>query len=270
MKIAALQMTSGSVVSANLEQAEKLIAQACEAGADLVLLPENFSFFAKNDRDYMTVAEAFSVGEVQQFLQAQALKHNCFIVGPMALKDDDCSKVKSALLVYNRQGEVVARYDKIHLFDVTVPQSDEMYQESDIFAAGDKVVVVETELGRLGLCVCYDVRFPELFRLMLKQDVDIILVPSAFTKLTGQAHWETLLKARAIENLSFVVAANQNGFHVNGRETYGHSLIVDPWGNVLERLENGPGVVISEINQEQQKTLREQFPVLEHRKISFK
>jgi len=170
--------------------------------------------------------------------------------------------------MFNAKGERVARYDKIHLFDVEVPNSDERYQESDVFEAGDSITVVDTEFGRIGLCVCFDIRFPEIFRLMLDQGVEIILVPSAFYKLTGQAHWDVLLKARAIENLAFVAAANQGGFHVNGRETYGHSMIIDPWGTCLDSLDSGPGVIIAEINQQQQQKIRQQFPVLKHRKIT--
>lgn len=267
-KIAAIQMTSGSVVSANLEQAATLIQQAKESGAGLVLLPENFAFFAKHEDQYVSSAEPFGEGEIQQFLQQQAKDHGIYLVGgSVPIKASNGTRARAAVLVFNPLGECVGRYDKVHLFDVTVPSSDEKYQESDFFEPGDSVVVLETEIGRLGLCVCYDLRFPEMFRLMQKQGVEIILVPSAFTKLTGQAHWQALLQARAIENLSFVVAADQCGFHVNGRETYGHSMAIDPWGNVLDVLPSGAGVVLADINLTQQVTLRQQFPVLNHRKF---
>ncbi len=270
MKIAALQMTSGSIVSANCQQAEKLIAEACEKGAELILLPENFAFFAKIDTEYLEQAELQGEGEIQLFLKQQALKYHVFIVAGVVLKSNSSSKVREAVLMFNPQGENIARYDKIHLFDVEVPNSDERYQESDVFEAGDSITVVDTVFGRFGLSVCFDIRFPEMFRLMLDKGVEIILVPSAFYKLTGQAHWDVLLKARAIENLSFVVAANQGGFHVNGRETYGHSMIVDPWGTVLDSVVSGPGVVIAELNFEQQSKIRQQFPVIKQRKIECK
>ncbi len=267
MKIAVLQMTSGSIISANCQQAENLISEACSKGADLVLLPENFAFFGKEDNEYLVQSETLGQGDIQLFLKQQAIKNNCYVVAGMAIKSDNSEKVREAVLMFNPQGEQVARYDKVHLFDVTVPNSDEKYQESDVFEPGESVTVVETDLGRIGLCVCFDLRFPELFRLMSDMGVDIILVPSAFTKLTGQAHWATLIKARAIENLSFVVAANQGGFHVNGRETYGHSMIVDPWGSILDCIKSGPGVAIADINLDQQNKIREQFPVLKQRKI---
>ncbi len=270
MKIAAIQMTSGSNVSANCQQAEKLINDACAQGAELVLLPENFAFFAKVDTEYLEQAEQHGVGTIQDFLQQQALKHQIYIVAGIVLKGENAHKAREAVLMFNPQGDNIARYDKIHLFDVEVPDSNERYQESDVFEAGNRITVVDTEFGRIGLCVCFDIRFPEIFRLMLDQGVDIILVPSAFYKLTGQAHWDVLLKARAIENLAFVVAANQGGFHVNGRETYGHSMIVDPWGTTLDAIEAGPGLVIAELNFVQQSKIRQQFPVIKQRKIACK
>ena len=270
MKIAALQMTSGSIISANLQQAEKLISDACAQGAELVVLPENFAFFGKEDKEYIDHAEILGSGDIQLFLKQQAIKNNCYVVAAMAIKSESSYKVRESVLMFNPKGEHVARYDKVHLFDVTVPNSNEKYQESEIFEPGDSVTVVDTDIGRIGLCVCFDLRFPELFRLMSEMGVDIILVPSAFTKLTGQAHWDVLLKARAIENLSFVVASNQGGFHVNGRETYGHSMVVDPWGSVLDCIDSGPGIAIAEINLDQQTKIREQFPVLELRKIKCK
>jgi nitrilase len=267
MKIATLQMTSGSIVSANLQQARTLISEACAQGANLMVLPENFAFFAKQDSEYLEQAETLGQGEIQQFLKQQAINHQCHIVAGVVLKSSNSPKVKESVLMFNPKGEQIARYNKMHLFDVTVPGSDEKYQESDVFEPGNNITVIETALGRIGLCVCFDLRFPELFRLMLEKGVDIILIPSAFTKLTGQAHWEILLKARAIENLSFIAAANQSGFHVNGRETYGHSMIIDPWGNTLDCIKSGAGIALADINLKQQAKTRQQFPVLEHRKI---
>lgn len=270
IKIAALQMTSGSIVSANIQQAEQLITDSCAKGANLVLLPENFAYFAKEDKDYLEQAETLGEGEIQDFMQNQAIKNQCYIAGGIALKSPNSAKATESVLLFNPKGEQLAHYDKIHLFDVAVPNSEEKYQESEVFEAGDQITVVDTELGRIGICVCFDLRFPEMFRLMLDKGVNIILVPSAFYKLTGQAHWEVLIKARAIENLVFMVAANQGGFHINGRETYGHSMIVDPWGTTLDSVESGPGVAIADINIEQQIKIREQFPVLQHRKITCK
>ncbi len=271
MKVSAIQMTSGSNIDANLAQAENLISEACTQGAKLILLPENFAFFAKTDDQYIKHAEVEGEGHIQHFLKQQAKRNNCYIVGgTIALKGTNASKVFAAVLMIDPEGQQIARYNKVHLFDVTVPDSDERYQESDVFEAGDASIVVETPIGRIGLCVCYDLRFPEMFRSMLEKGIDIIVVPSAFTKLTGQAHWEILLRARAIENLAFIIASNQGGFHINGRETYGHSMIVDPWGTPLGNLESGPGVITVDINLQQQAKIRQQFPVLEHRKLECK
>ena len=168
--------------------------------------------------------------------------------GTIPIASDDVGQVYSACLMYNDQGKMVARYDKIHLFDVTIEASNESYTESQTTVPGEEVVVVDTPFGKLGLAVCYDLRFPELFRAMADVGMEVCVLPSAFTSLTGKAHWESLLRARAIENLSFVIAAGQGGYHVNGRETHGDSMIVDPWGVVLNRLPHGTGVVVSEIN----------------------
>jgi nitrilase len=179
------------------------------------------------------------------------------------------NKVRPACLLYDPEGKCIFRYDKIHLFDVTVDEdSEESYQESSTLEAGDEIVVAETPLGNIGMSICYDLRFPELYRAMHKDDVNIITVPSAFTATTGETHWDSLLRARAIENLCYVIASNQGGQHINDRETWGHSMIIDPWGEILDCVEKGPGFAIADIDLEKQKTLRRNFPCLEHRQLN--
>jgi predicted amidohydrolase len=268
-KIAAIQMASGPNVRANLESAKRLIEQAIESGAELVVLPENFAIMGLSESDKVGVSEADGEGPIQDFLARQASTNGIWLVGgTVPIRSPDPSKVYAASLLYNDRGERVARYDKIHLFDVHLMDSNESYNESETTLKGNDVVVVDTPFGRLGLAVCYDLRFPELFRSMLDQGVEIICLPSAFTALTGSAHWESLIRARAIENLSYVIAAAQGGYHVNGRETHGHSMIVDPWGNILNQLKSGSGVVIAELDQERLARIRRSFPVIEHRQLS--
>lgn len=267
-KIAAIQMASGPNVNANLIEAERLIADAVSAGARLIVLPENFAFTGKSETDKLAIAEPDGSGPIQSFLSQQAIKHKIWLVGgTIPIKGSDEDHVRAASIVFNAEGEVVARYDKIHLFDVHIDASNENYNESAAIEPGDKVTVVETPYGRLGLAICYDLRFPELFRRMLDAGVDIIAVPSAFTAATGKAHWEILVRARAIENLCFVVAADQGGYHVSGRETFGDSMIVDPWGQVLDRLPSGSGYIIANLDIEQVRQVRKTFPVVEHRRI---
>jgi nitrilase len=261
-------MASGPNVNANLIEAGRLIGMAAESGAQLVVLPENFAIMGMSETDKVKVREADGKGPIQDFLAEQARKHGLWIVGgTIPLVADDANKVRGTCLLIDDQGQRVARYDKVHLFDVVLPDSDENYVESETIESGEHVVVVETPFGRLGLAVCYDLRFPGIFRRMLDKGVEIIALPSAFTAMTGKAHWEVLLRARAIENLCYVVAAAQGGYHVNGRETYGDSMIVDPWGMVMDRLPNGSGFVIAETNPAYQESVRRNFPVLEHRKI---
>lgn len=223
------------------------------------------------ETDKVAIGEVYKEGLIQNFLSEQAAKHGIWLVGgTVPIQSRDAKKVYAACLLFNDAGEVVARYDKIHLFDVTLAESGESYTESETIACGDDIVVTETPFGRLGLAICYDLRFPEIFRAMSDSGVDIIALPSSFTSLTGKAHWETLIRARAIENLSYVVAAAQGGYHVNGRETHGDSMIVDPWGMVLNRLPHGTGVVISEIDVGKLKKTRKLFPALEHRRLNCK
>jgi len=270
-KVAAIQMASGPNVQANLDEAEKFIKIAVKQGAELIVLPENFAIMGMSEMDKVGVAEKYGQGLIQDFLSTQASTHGIWLVGgTVPIQSDEANKVYATCLLFNDSGEVAARYDKIHLFDVTLEESDESYTESETTTSGDEVVVADTPFGRLGLAICYDLRFPEVFRAMADAGVEICALPSAFTSLTGKAHWETLIRARAIENLSYMVAAAQGGYHVNGRETHGDSMIVDPWGMVLNRLPHGTGVVISEIDISKLQKTRQLFPALQHRRLNCK
>lgn len=270
-KAAAIQMASGPNVQANLDEAEKLINTAVQQDAELIVLPENFAIMGMSDMDKVGVAEQSGSGLIQSFLSEQAAKHGIWLVGgTIPIQSEETGKVYAACLLHNDSGEMVARYDKIHLFDVTLEANNESYTESETITPGDEVVVTDTPFGRLGLAVCYDLRFPELFRAMADVGMELCVLPSAFTSLTGNAHWEALLRARAIENLCFMVAAGQGGYHVNGRETHGDSMIVDPWGVVLNRLPHGTGVVVSEIDLDKLERTRELFPALQHKRLDCK
>ena len=265
--VAAVQMASGPQVGANLAETARLISKAAEAGAKLIVLPENFAIMPMKDADRLSVMEREGSGPIQDFLCSQAREHKVWLVGGTIPLVATCAdKVRAACLLFNDQGERVARYDKIHMFDVTLENGEE-YTESRSMEAGEAVVVADTPCGKLGLAVCYDLRFPELFRRMLNAGVELIAVPSAFTEMTGKAHWETLVRARAIENLAFVIAPDQGGYHRNGRETHGDTMIVSPWGEVLDRLARGSGVVLAEYDRRQQQTLRMSLPSIEHRKF---
>jgi deaminated glutathione amidase len=266
MKVAAIQMTSGPDVAANLEQAGGLLEEAAARGARLAALPENFSFMGLKDADKRAAAERDGDGPAQEFLAATARRLRLWIVGgtvPLAAGAD--GRVAAACLVYDSDGVRVARYDKIHLFDVDLPGRAEAYRESAHVAPGARAALLDTPAGRLGLSVCYDVRFPELYRHLSAGGAQLFSVPSAFTSPTGRAHWETLLRARAIENLCYVLAPAQSGFHASGRETYGDSMIVDYWGRVLQRLPRGRGCTVADIDLAAQASVRESFPALAHR-----
>jgi len=268
MQVAAIQMTSGPDVAANLAQARELLEQAAARGAKLAALPENFSFIGLKDGDKRAVAEAEGAGPVQEFLAATARALRLWIVGgTVPLKAGADGRVAAASLVYSSDGERVGRYDKIHLFDVDLPGRSERYRESAHVAPGSAPVVIDTPVGRLGLSVCYDVRFPELYRHLSAAGAQLLAVPSAFTSPTGRAHWETLLRARAIENLCYVVAPAQSGFHPGGRETYGDSMIVDYWGRILQRVPRGRGCALADIDTAAQASVRESFPALAHRAL---
>ena len=267
-KVAAIQMASGPNVKANLAEAEKLIKIAVQQEAELVVLPENFAIMGMDETDKVKIAEDVGSGLLNDYLKEQAVKHNIWLVGgTIPIRSSESGKVFAACLLINPQGELVTRYDKIHLFDVTIEASNESYTESETITPGDKIVVVDTPFGRLGLAVCYDLRFPELFRAMIDLDMEICALPSAFTSLTGRAHWESLLRSRAIENLSYMIAADQGGYHVGGRETYGDSMIVDPWGRVLNRLPHGTGVVVADIDVAKLEHTRKMFPALGHKRF---
>ena len=267
-KCAAIQMASSPSVRSNLLEAEKLISEAAKAGAKLVALPENFALMGETEFDKIKIKEQDGVGPIQDFLSRVANKYSVWVVGgTIPLQTDDANKIIAACMVYNDQGEPVARYDKIHLFDVSVPDTDEEYRESDTIAKGDTELVVDSPFGKLGIAVCYDLRFPEMFRDMVAQGMQVLIIPSAFTAETGAAHWELLIRARAVENLCYVIAPNQGGFHLNGRKTFGNSMIVDPWGVVLDCYKTGGGFVIADIDIDRLHKVRASFPALEHRRI---
>tara|TARA_B100000686_G_scaffold355223_1_gene471288 strand:+ start:2876 stop:3733 length:858 start_codon:yes stop_codon:yes gene_type:complete len=263
--MAAIQMTAGAEVSANLEEAKRLINLAVTKGAKLVVLPEYFCIMGMKDVDKVLVQEEEGSGPIQEFLSETAKLYAIWLVGSVPLVSTQPDKMRNSCLVYDDSGKQVARYDKIHLFNFNF--KEEHYAESKTIEAGNKVVTIESPFGRIGLSICYDIRFPELYRSM--GEVDIILAPSAFTLTTGKAHWETLIRARAIENLAYVISPAQSGCHVNGRNTYGGSMIVDPWGVVIDHLPEGPGVVLADVNHNHQKNLRNILPALKHRTLHF-
>jgi nitrilase len=263
-KVAALQMVSGADVAANLAQAEQLIKRAVAKGAQLLVLPENFALFAENKLVEIGQQEATDSGPIQQFLAQQAKHYHIWLVGgslPTVANCQQPGRVRSAAILYNPQGLAVAHYDKLHLFDVQVSDNQGCYQESATIEPGDQSVVAATPYGRLGLAICYDLRFPELFRLLLHQGAEIVALPSAFTAVTGKAHWDTLLRARAIENGCYIIAANQGGQHSITRTTYGGSQIIDPWGTVLARSQQGPEVVLAGIDLAYLAQVRQQMPI---------
>ncbi len=267
MKAAAVQMTSGRDVARNLEEARALVARAAAEGASLVVLPENFSFLGAEDAERVAAAERPGEGPAQAFLEESARTHGIWLVGGTVPVRDRNERAVSRSMLYGPDGRCAAHYDKIHLFDVAIPEREsESYRESATTAPGREVVAVETPLGRIGMTVCYDLRFPALFHRLGVLGMDILVLPAAFTVPTGEAHWRPLLTARAIESLVYVVAAGQWGEHAGGRRTYGHSLIVGPWGRVLAELPEGPGVVSAELDMIELKRIRSKFPVLQHRR----
>ncbi len=268
-KIAAIQLATGPNVDSNLNEVARLLEEVAEAGAGLVVLPENFAFMGQQDQEQIALAEQEGEGSLQSFLSRMAAQLGLWVVGgTIPLRTANSDQVRSTCLVYNAAGDQVARYDKLHLFDVSLP-NHERYQESATYEPGHEVVVCDSPFGRLGLAVCYDLRFPELFRRMVDAGVELITLPAAFTALTGKAHWEVLVRARAIENLAYVVAAAQGGYHLNGRETHGHSLIVDPWGAILAQVPRGSGWICSPLDRGFQDSVRRTFPVLTHRRLAI-
>ena len=264
VKVASIQMASSPQVSSNLIEAERLIAIAVKQGAKIVVLPEYFCIMGFKETDKVKVREKEGEGPIQHFLAKMAKEYKIWLIGgTVPLTSNFPKKVRNSCLVYNDKGVQVARYDKIHLFGLDL--GTEHYHEENTIESGDSVVVVDTPYGKIGLSICYDLRFPELYRAM--GEVDILVVPSAFTETTGKAHWECLLRARAIENLCYVIAPAQGGYHLSGRETHGNSMIVDPWGVILDRLPRGSGVVMANLNRDYQASLRNSLPALNHRTI---
>lgn len=277
-KVAAVQMVSTANLEENLQSAARLIAEAAAAGAGLILLPEVFAVLEGGPM--RPFGEEEGSGPIQEFLSGQARQHGIILVGgtiPLITRPGknpsdpdyfvDNERVRPSSLVYDSHGAQIARYDKIHLFDVVVADKQASYSESRSYEAGNEIVVVDTAMGRLGLSVCYDLRFPELYRELFSRQADLVTVPAAFTKVTGEAHWETLLRARAIENQCYVIAAGQGGKHNEKRETWGHSMIIDPWGTVLDEIDQGEGFAIAEIDLEFVASVRKRMPITQQRKL---
>jgi len=267
-RVAAIQMASGPNIDANLIEAERLIQDAAGAGAGLVVLPENFAFMGKRDQDLLALREADGDGRMQRFLAKTAARFGVWLVGgTVPLVADAPERIRAACLIFDPRGERIGRYDKMHLFDVNLPGTDERYEESVAIEPGRATCVIDTPFGRLGIAVCYDLRFPELCRRMVEDGIELLAVPASFTALTGKAHWEVLVRARAIENLAYVIAAAQGGYHLSGRETYGHSMIVDPWGAILAQVPRGTGCITCPLDRGFQESVRRSFPVLRHRRL---
>ncbi len=264
MKIAAIQMISTPVVAENIATAKRLMQEAAAAGAKLLLLPEYWPLMGLQETDKVDVAEEIGHGSMQSFMADTARSLGVWLIGgTIPLKATEPGKVLNTTLVFNPQGEQVARYDKIHLFGFT--KGDESYEEARTIVAGEQVSSFDAGFGQIALSICYDLRFPELFRAL--GTCSLIVVPAAFTYTTGQAHWEILLRARAIENQCYVLACGQGGKHVNGRRTWGHSMLIDPWGKVLAVLEEGEGIVSGDIDEALIASIRESLPALRHRKL---
>lgn len=268
MRAAAIQMNSQSVVQDNLRLADGLLAEAAADGCGVAVLPENFALMPEKGRDKADHAEDEGEGPIQEFLADAARRHDMWIIaGSIPLRSPEKERVYGACPVYDTSGERRALYRKIHLFDVKLPDREESYQESWSMYPGDDTVTVDTPLGRVGLTICYDLRFPELYRQLVDDGATLFTVPAAFTRTTGEAHWLTLLRARAIENLAYVIAPGQTGEHPDNRATWGHSVIVDPWGRVLAELAAGEGFAAADIDPDLPGRLREQFPALSNRRL---
>jgi predicted amidohydrolase len=262
--VAAIQMVSTPDVAENIASAKRLVAEAAATGATLVSLPEYWPIMGMSDTDKVGHAEQPGDGPIQHFMAEAAREHGIWLIGgTLPLVSNDVARVMNTTLVYNPQGELAGRYDKMHLFGFE--KGDESYDEARTIVPGAAVGVFDAPFGRVGLSVCYDLRFPELYRAM--GECALIVVPAAFTHTTGQAHWEVLLRARAIENQCYVLAAAQGGRHLNGRRTYGHSMLIDPWGKVTALLEEGEGVVSGQLDNEFLDSVRESLPALKHRRL---
>lgn len=265
MKVAAIQMVSASNPDANLQTAHRLLQQAKAEGADLAVLPEYWSIMGLRDTDKIAFAEEPGNGVLQNFLKQIAQELQMAIIGgTIPLKSGDSSKIYNACLAFDRHGSQIARYDKIHLFGFI--NGEESYQESNTIQEGNDIVSFDSEIGKIGLGVCYDLRFPELFRNM--GPCSLIVLPAAFTYTTGQAHWEILLRARAIENQCYVLASAQGGTHDSGRRTWGHSMLIDPWGKIINCLDEGEGVVSADLDVDVMQKIRTNLPALKHRRFT--
>lgn len=274
-RVAVVQMQSVDDLQENLTAAAGFIRDAVSQGAEFVTLPENFAFLGRSEKDKSNLSEHFGAGPIQDFIAEQAVRHGVWLLAgsiPLRAEGDveqPPEKVFAASLLYTADGQCVARYDKIHLFDVEVPgKSGERYMESASHHAGSEPVVVKTPFGQVGLSICYDLRFPELYRQLVSRGAEILTVPAAFTEATGRVHWDMLLRARAVENQCYVLAADQWGVHPGGRRTYGGSQIVDPWGEVVARIKQGAGAVVADLKLDYLKEIRRRFPALKHRRLS--
>ncbi len=267
LRLATIQMCSTADVENNLRQAAEFLERAAEDGADFALLPEYFPIISDDETDKLQLQEKFGEGPLQTFLSNKASELGMWIAGgTIPIRTNIDNKVASSCLLYSPEGNCTARYDKMHLFDVCVDSKErESYKESRTITPGREVVVADTPFAKLGLSICYDLRFPELYREMVAEGAKIITVPSAFTFSTGKRHWQMLLSARAVENLCFVIASNQCGNNTDNRRTWGHSMIIDPWGDILCSMEHEPGVACADIDLSRLEELRHSFPALEHR-----
>ena len=264
-------MNSSADITDNLARCAELIEQAVAQQAKLIVLPETFAFMGRSLKEQIDIAETLGRGPIQDFLAQQARQHQVWLVGgTVPIQNQRAQQVYAACFLLNERGERVATYNKIHLFDVDLPDKNESYRESNVFQSGHDAICANTPLGCIGLSVCYDLRFPELFRMLIAEGAEIIVLPSAFTKYTGEAHWQLLLRARAVENQAWLIGANQAGVHASGRSTYGHSAIVEPWGKiVVEAQGDAEQVIVAEIDRGKQADLRARFPCIEHRNIAL-
>ncbi len=266
MRIAALQTVSTPDVERNIEAAARLIAQAARDGAQLAALPEYFCLMGRRDDAKLRIAEAPGAGPIQAFLATQAKLHGLWLIGgTLPMRTTDPARARNACCVYAPDGSLAARYDKMHLF--RYDNGRESYDEARVLEAGEQPVALQVGALRVGLSVCYDLRFPELYRQLCLPPCDLLSVPAAFTYTTGRDHWELLLRARAVENQCYVIAPAQGGTHENGRRTWGHSMVIDPWGEVLAVLPEGEGVVFADVDVQRLAAVRQQLPALTHRRL---
>lgn len=267
-KIAAIQMTSSDDVDKNLVTAKKLITEAANNAAQLIVLPEMFAVMGMDTENQQHYSEPLGHGKIQDFLSEQASHHGIWLVaGTIPILCGTTHKAYAACLIYDDSGRLMGRYDKMHLFDVVIKPGIEEYHESNMIQPGEHITVIDTPVGKIGIAICYDLRFPELFRAMLNQGVEIFIVPAAFTVKTGQAHWHPLLQARAIENICYCVGSAQVGTHPKERRTHGHSMIIDPWGKTLAMIEKDCGIIYADVDLPALHELRKKMPVQQHQRL---